>query len=81
MIDEEIAALKDLIRTNSERRELNRKIRDLKALIDDLMAQFGNTFENLGADVEKIINVCNEMKNGAGPDESADYWEEKCKID
>jgi SMC interacting uncharacterized protein involved in chromosome segregation len=46
-----------------------------------MMADFGDIMKQLGPDVQNMINACNEMKIGSEPDESADYWEEKKKID
>jgi len=46
-----------------------------------MLSEFEEIMKTLGPDVQNMINACNEMKIGAEPDESADYWEERKKID
>ena len=45
-------------------------MRNFKAVLDAVPAQIDNMLQTLS-----------EMKNGSEPDESADYWEERKKID
>lgn len=45
-------------------------MRNFKALLDSVPAQ-----------IETMLQTLQEMKNGSEPDESADYWEERRKID
>mmetsp|Transcript_21886 Transcript_21886/g.33964 ORF Transcript_21886/g.33964 Transcript_21886/m.33964 type:complete len:673 (-) Transcript_21886:559-2577(-) len=80
-LDEKIKYLKDLISSSEDRKNLNKQIKDVNQNIDQTMKDFENALKVMGAEVEKLINASTEMKIGAEPDETADYWEERKKID
>ena len=45
------------------------------------MNNFREINNNLNGDMDNVEKTLKEMKIGSGPDDNADYWEEKEKID
>lgn len=45
------------------------------------MRNFKGLLDTVPAQIENMLRTLEEMKNGSEPDESADYWEEKKKIE
>lgn len=45
------------------------------------MRNFRGLLDGVPSQIEAMLRTLQEMKNGSEPDESADYWEERRKID
>jgi uncharacterized coiled-coil DUF342 family protein len=57
------------------------KIRALQNDLREAMKGFDGLADKLPKDVDAMVQCLQEMKNGAEPDDTADYWEERKKID
>jgi hypothetical protein len=51
------------------------------ALIKEDMNGFKTLNDTLPAQMDQMLEVLKEEKNGSMPDDTADYWEERQKID
>ena len=51
------------------------------AQLEEDMKNFKGLLDTVPAQIDNMMQTLQEMKNGSEPDESADYWEERKKID
>ena len=80
-LDQKIEELKDLVAQSEARKAQSGKCSDLHAQLDEDMRSFKALLDAVPAQIDNMLQTLQEMKNGSEPDESADYWEERRKID
>lgn len=80
-LDQKILELKDLVAQSEARRAHNGKCAGLVAQLEEDLRNFKALLDSCPEQIETMLQTLQEMKNGSEPDESADYWEEKRKID
>ena len=79
--DIKIQELKDLVNSSDARRAHLLRIQDIMAQIREGMDEFKNLNDTLPGQMDLISQTLKEEKNGSLPDDTADYWEERHKID
>lgn len=80
----------DLVRRMKELDDLLKKNREGKGLLADInaaiqqmledFASFQGVLDKVPKQIEMMLNTLKEMEIGAGPDKTADYWEERDQI-
>ena len=76
-----IEAIKDLSSHASAKKVFQDKIAAVMAEITHEMECFKNLHDKMPGDIENMMKTLQEMKNGSEPNDTADYWEEKKKIE
>jgi len=79
--DDRIAELRDLVDSSKARKGVADKIRELQNALREAMKGFDGLADKLPREMDLMMQTLQEMKNGAEPDDTADYWEERKKID
>ena len=80
-MEQRIKDLEDLLNKNQQKKGLENQIKDIGGALKDDLNNLRDVLKKLPERINQLLNTLNEMKLGAGPDESADYWEEREKID
>lgn len=79
--DQKIRELKDLVSGSDARRAHLDRIQQIMAQIREDMDSFKSLNDTLPGQMDQILQTLREEKNGSSPDDTADYWEERHKID
>ena len=80
-LEQRIKDLEDLLNKNQLKKGLENQIKDVANALKDDFNSLKDVLKKLPERIQQLLNTLNEMKLGSGPDESADYWEEREKID
>ena len=76
-----IEELKNLVTHSDNKKKLQDKIADIMAQMVEDMKSFKVLNDSLPGEMDGMMKTLQEMKNGSEPNDTADYWEERKKID
>ena len=79
--DEKIAELRALVDSSKARKGVADKMRALQNELRDAVKAFDGLADKLPKEMDLMLQVLQEEKLGSEPDDTADYWEERKKID
>jgi hypothetical protein len=65
----------------NHRKNVQKDIENLLAQGEEGLKDLAEVTIEVPVRIDKMLKTLQEMKNGASPDETADYWEDRNKID
>ena len=79
-LDDMLIEIREMLDTSLQRQDYIRKIKMLFGDMFENLLKFKELTEKLPPQIEMMLESCKEMKIGSEPDDTADYWEERTKI-
>jgi uncharacterized phage infection (PIP) family protein YhgE len=80
-IDDKIDELNNLVNSSSALKNIKDKIKELQDQLKNGMKGMKDLMGQLPGEMDAVQKVLLEMEIGAKPDETADYWEERHRIE
>jgi len=80
-IEQKIKDLADMLAKNNEKKGLEADMKNVQEALKEQQAAFKDIFSKLPDQIEAMQKTLGEMAKDMGPDDTADYWEERKDID
>lgn len=80
-LDDRLRDLRGLLDSSQALKGLQNLIDDLQKQMEEDLASFAGVLDKTPKQIDMMLSTLQEMKNGSEPDDTADYWEERKKIE